>query len=147
MSRRVLLVDDDLHVLEMMAEALAQEGYEITEKGSGEAAVKVLGRKDFELVITDLNMYQADGFAVLKKARERNPDTRVILLTGGTDVTSPLQALSLGFDDYIPKPCGLEEIFKRVANSFQELERKRRVPTSVQSSQQIAVSASRLASP
>lgn len=120
-KHEILLVDDDPEVLKSFGRALRHEGYNVTEESSGEGAVRALSGKDFDLVITDLNMYQTDGLAVLKKARERYPETLVLLSTGDTLLTSSL-ALSLGFDDYMTKPCKLDELLRRVGSCFEKLE-------------------------
>jgi len=124
-KHEILLVDDDPQILSVVSRVLEDKGYQITEESSGEAAVQALRSKDFDLVITDLDMYETDGFTVLKKAKEQNPETMVILFTGGRQVTSFLHALQLGFDDYIIKPSRLDELLKRVANCFERLDLKR----------------------
>jgi len=116
----ILLVDDDPHVLTLITRTLENQGYQITSKPSGEAAVDELSRKDFDLVITDFEMDGTDGLAVLRKARERNPQARVILSTG--HIISRVFALSLGFDDYIPKPSSLGELLTGVAKCLEKLE-------------------------
>lgn len=124
MSRyEVLLVDDEPRILKTAGGVLEDKGYRVTKASSGEAAVEALNGKDFDLVITDLNMYEIDGFTVLKMAKVQNPETMVILFTGSDHVTSPY-VLRLGFDDYITKPCGLDELLKRVTDCFQRFEQK-----------------------
>lgn len=109
-------MDDDPQILRVVGGILEETGYWIAMKSSGEAAVKLLRRRGFDLVITNLNMYQTDGLAVLKKAEEQHPDTKVILFTSSHYLTLVLHALIPGFDDYLPKPCSLEELLKRVAD-------------------------------
>ena len=75
------------------------------------------------MVITDFEMDETDGLTVLRKAREQNPQARVILFTG--HIISRVYALSLGFDDYIPKPSRLSELLTRVAKCLEKLEPKR----------------------
>ncbi|NIS83018.1 MAG: response regulator, partial [Anaerolineales bacterium] len=122
---KILLVDDDPQVLEVVGQVLEDQGYQIIEESSGEAAVETLAEEDFDLVITDLNMYETDGFTVLEKAKAQNPETMVILFTGSDHVTLPTFARSLGFDDYLLKPFGLYELSEKVANCLERLEDNR----------------------
>jgi DNA-binding response OmpR family regulator len=115
----ILLVDDDPGILSMVSDALEYEGYQVTSKSSGEAAVKALDTKDFDLVVTDLKMGKTDGIAVLKEAKKVSPETMVIMHTGW-----PIDALQLGADDYILKPCGLDQLSKVVASCLERLEGK-----------------------
>jgi len=78
---------------------------------SGEDAFERLTSKAFDLVITDLNMYETDGIAVLKKVKSKKRETVVILHTGNGHITSSY-ALSLGFDGFITKPISLVELLK-----------------------------------
>lgn len=122
---KILLVDDDPQVLRVVGRVLEDQGYQIMEESSGEAAVETLAEEDFDLVITDLNMYETDGFTVLKKAKTQNPETMVILFTGSDHVALPTFARSLGFDDYLLKPPGLYELSEKVANCLERLEDNR----------------------
>jgi len=119
----ILLVDDEPAVLWMTGRVLEDQGYRVTMASSGEVAVEALDRKDFDLVITDLNMYQTDGITVLKKARVQNPEALVLLHTASDPVTIS-DTLPIGFDDYIAKPCRSDELLKQVADCLQKLEHK-----------------------
>ena len=70
--------------------------------------------KEFDLVITDLNMPGTDGIAVAKKAKELNRDRGVMILTGSGAPTLVAEALQVGADDYMLKPCKLTELWNRV---------------------------------
>lgn len=118
----ILLVDDDSNILTVVASALEHRGYLVTTASSGEAAIDALGMKDFDLVITDLNMPETDGIAVVKKAKELNRDYGVMILTGSGDVTLINEALRVGADDYMLKPCKLSELWRRVENCLERPE-------------------------
>jgi len=112
----ILLVDDDRNILRVLAFALEHRGYQVTTASGGEAAVEALRVKEFDLVITDLNMPDTDGIAVVKKAKELNRDRGVMILTGSGDPTLVSKALRVGADGYMLKPCKLTELWKRVDN-------------------------------
>ena len=107
----ILLVDDSREILWVTEEAFKSRGYHVTTAPSGEAAIEALIRKRFDLVITDLHMGGMNGFVVLKKARELDPEMPVIIWTGSGDVSSTAQALGMNADDYLLKPFNLAELF------------------------------------
>lgn len=129
---QILLVDDDLNVLTVIASALEHNGYQVTTASSGEVALDALTINEFDLVITDLNMSEIDGFTVLKSAKEANPGGGVMIFTGNRDPEPAVEALRLDADDYILKPCDLSELLERVANCIEtsELEHRRAHPDS-----------------
>ena len=110
----MLLVDDDPNILTVIACALEHRGYQVTTASSGEAAIEALRMKDFDLVITDLNMPETDGTGVVKKTKELNPDHGVMILTGSGDATLVTETLRVGADGYMLKPCKLTEFWRRV---------------------------------
>jgi YesN/AraC family two-component response regulator len=124
---KILLVDDDPLILKGIGCDLEGKGYHVTTAKSGEKAIKLLNKETFDLVITDLVMDQIDGIDVLKKSKESNPDTMVIILTGYGDMTSAIDALRLNADDYLLKPCEAEEIYFRVGRCLERLTLKRKV--------------------
>lgn len=120
-SYKILLVDDDSCILSIVSKALECEGYQITSESSAEAAIKALHEKNFDLVITDLEIGKANGIDVLREAKKVNPETTVLMFTG-----SPIDALRLGADDYISKPCGLAQLCETVTGCLERSAHKRR---------------------
>lgn len=123
----LMLVDDDPFILAGIGEDLERRGYQVTRVNSGEKAVEMLERTPFDLVITDLVMERTDGIQVLRKSKEVNAATMVILLTGFGDMLSAIEALRNQADDYLLKPCESDEIFFRVERCLEKLELTRRV--------------------
>ncbi len=123
----ILLVDDDPFILTGIGTYLESEGYEVTTADSGRKAIQLLDRSVFDLVITDLVMDPPDGIGVLKRTKEVNPETMVIILTGFGDMTSAIDALRLNADDYMLKPCEPEEIHFRVTRCMESLKLKRKM--------------------
>jgi DNA-binding NtrC family response regulator len=123
----LMLVDDDPFILAGIGEDLERRGYQVTRVNSGEKAVEMLERAPFDLVITDLVMERTDGIQVLRKCKEVNAATMVILLTGFGDMLSAIEALRNQADDYLLKPCESDEIFFRVERCLEKLELTRRV--------------------
>jgi len=124
---KILLVDDDALILQSISSALEQEGYNVASADSGEKAIELIEKTNFDLVLTDLVMDTVDGMGVLKKAKENNPESMVIILTGYGDLISAIEALRLDADDYLLKPCESEEISFRISSCLEKLELKRKV--------------------
>jgi DNA-binding NtrC family response regulator len=123
----LLLVDDDPFILEGIGEDLESRGYQVTRVNSGEQAVEMLQRTNFDLVITDLVMERTDGIQVLKKSKELDATVMVIILTGFGDMLSAIDALRHQADDYMLKPCESSEMFFRVERCLEKLELARRI--------------------
>ena len=124
---KILLVDDDLLILQAISSSLEQEGYNVTTAANGEKAIELIKENNFDLILTDLVMEPVDGMGVLKKAKEINPESIVIILTGYGDLISAIEALRLDADDYLLKPCESEEISFRISSCLEKMELKRKV--------------------
>ena len=124
---KILLVDDDLLILQAISSSLEQEGYNVTTADNGEKAIELIKENNFDLILTDLVMEPVDGMGVLKKAKEINPESIVIILTGYGDLISAIEALRLDADDYLLKPCESEEISFGISSLLEKMELKRKV--------------------
>ena len=122
----ILLVDDNLHILELYDEILSEQGYQLTKVTSGEMAIEALENQSFDMIITDLNMGKMSGLKVLKRAKELHPETMVIVMTGNTEIEFAIEALRLHADDYILKPFRIHHLLKRVSHCFTQLENKKK---------------------
>jgi DNA-binding NtrC family response regulator len=109
---QVLVVDDAAPVRDLLVNYFVKHRMVVTAVGDGLAAIQTLERNPgrFGLVITDLNMPGADGFAVLMEARRTNPDCAVVIVTGYATLDSAIQAVRVGAYDYLPKPFNLSEV-------------------------------------
>jgi DNA-binding NtrC family response regulator len=123
----ILLVDDDPIITAGTGSDLEEKGYAVTTANSGEKAIELLNTSFFDLVITDLVMAPINGMDVLKKAKEINPETMVIILTGYGDMSSSIDALRFDADDYLLKPCEPEDICFRVSRCLEKLELERKI--------------------
>ncbi len=109
---KVLLVDDDLTMVQMVAELLRQEGHEVYPFSNGNAAVAGLSAHSPDLVITDLyfDKTRAHGLEVVQKARALSPPAVVIVITGFGTIETAVEAMKNGAFDYLEKPFKLEEL-------------------------------------
>jgi two-component system response regulator PilR (NtrC family) len=119
---RVLVVDDEQSMRELLAIMLRQAGYHVSAADGGEAAIQLLKSESFDLVVTDLRMRKVDGLAVLKATKEFSPRTVVLVVTAFASTETAVEAMKLGAYDYVTKPFKLDELKLTVANA---LERRR----------------------
>ena len=118
---RVLVVDDEKSMRELLAITLQKAGYEVTLADGGAAAIEAIRRDPFDAVITDLRMPKVDGLQVLRAAKEQSPDMSVIMVTAMASTETAVEAMKLGAYDYITKPFKLDEVNLIIKNA---LERK-----------------------
>jgi YesN/AraC family two-component response regulator len=123
----ILLVDDDPFILEGIGADLESQGFKITEASSGDKALDLLEKNNYDIVITDLVMENIDGIQVLKKTKSLQPETMVIILTGYGNIQSAIEALRLEADDYLLKPCESAEILYRVNRCLEKAELTRKI--------------------
>lgn len=115
MSRPLVwIVDDDPGVQEVFQRALVAAGYAVQVCGDGAQAIARLSRETPALVVLDVEMPRLDGWATLAQLRQRGCAAPVLMVTHVDDVDSRVRGLEAGADDYIGKPCRLEELTARV---------------------------------
>ncbi len=112
---KVLVVDDEPGVRELLQDALSIAGYEVSVAEDGQRALTSLRKSKVDLVIADVNMPHLDGYEVVSRMRDGGDQTPVIFLTARNDRADVSHGLKLGADDYVMKPFGLEELTLRVA--------------------------------
>ncbi len=121
---KILLVDDDDSLREILSAHLEKGGYEVVAKGEPLGALELLKERSFDLLITDIKMEDLNGIELLKRAREIHPDLPVIMITGHGTIESAVESMKLGAFDYVTKPVGRDEFLHIIANALrmQELE-------------------------
>ena len=117
---RILIVDDDRIVVESLSEFLRLEGYAVEGANGFNAEVGALERDRFNLMITDVNMSEGDGFELLRTVRQRYPDVVVVMITGYGTIDSAVEAIKLGAYDYLTKPIIDDEIQLVVERALQQ---------------------------
>lgn len=118
---RVLVVDDDKSHAEIVAESLEKVGYETDRALSGTAAQKKMENDPYDIVVTDLRLGDMDGLAVLRMAKQINPDSDVILMTGHAEVRTAVEAIKQGASHYLTKPLDLGELRSVVERSAEKV--------------------------
>jgi two-component system response regulator ResD len=113
MAARVLVVDDEPIVRDVLGRYLARDGFEVDQAGDGEAALATFRAAPPDLVVLDLMLPRRDGFEVFARIREQG-DTPVIMLTAKGREADRVVGLEIGADDYIVKPFSPREVLARV---------------------------------
>jgi len=106
----LLLVDDDKHILDLMAEFLRSLGHRAETATTAQDALQRMKEYPFDVVVSDVNLPDQDGFQILEWAQKNNPDTAVILLTGYGSIENAVEAIRLGAFDYLTKPLICDEL-------------------------------------
>lgn len=113
----ILVAEDDETLAAALAEFLREKGHQVDLAGHGGDALILLEKQAYPLIITDLVMPEADGLTVLRAARQRDPATLVVIMTGYASLDSAVGAIREGAYDYLCKPFKLQEIEIAVTNA------------------------------
>jgi two-component system OmpR family response regulator len=114
-TARILVVDDEPGVRDMICDTLRLSGYEPFEAADGFLALKWLRENSVDLIISDINMPNMDGYELLERLRAIGDETPALMLTARGERGDVTRGLRLGADDYVTKPFGLEELMLRIA--------------------------------
>jgi two-component system response regulator PilR (NtrC family) len=117
---RILIIEDEKSLREVLSILLEEEGYEITAAADGQEGMDYLAKDIFDLVVTDIKMPKANGFDVLRKVKELAPLTVVIMITAFGTNESTIEAMKLGAYDYIHKPFKIDEIRLIIQKAFEK---------------------------
>ena len=114
MSKRVLIVEDETSIVDILTFNLTKEGYETLEAYDGATGLQLAREQDPDLILLDLMLPRMNGFDVCRSLREGGSATPVIMLTAREEETDKVLGLELGADDYITKPFSMRELLARV---------------------------------
>ncbi len=135
----ILLIGDGSHLFRTMGWVLEYKGFSVRATGSPEAALEALVKKNYDLVIAKLSREEMEYLEVLKRARRMNPEVKVMVVSGNHEVTFPLEAYEIEFDDYLLMPVSPTELWRRVNNCLEGLEVVDLVPGKVASQPETTV--------
>jgi two-component system OmpR family response regulator len=111
---RVLVVDDEANIAELLQMALRYEGWDVRTAATGRAAVAAARESSPDAIVLDMMLPDFDGMEVLRKVRADSPDVPVLFLTARDAVEDRIAGLTAGGDDYVTKPFSLEEVVARL---------------------------------
>ena len=120
---KILVVDDDHYISDLIRQILEPEGFVVTVANGGRSALEMVAASEPDLVLLDINMPDMNGYEVLKRIREKS-NVAVMMLTGVIEPTSVSNSLDLGADDYMRKPflpkvlvAGIKAKLRRIKSS------------------------------
>lgn len=124
-DRRVMVVDDEVLILQLLDEFLSMIGYEVLTFNSPVSALKSFEERPFPIVLTDLDMPEMNGLEFIARLRERAPDIQIMVLTGHGRKEDAVQALRLGVSDFVDKPVALADLKEAVEKAFQRAQKQK----------------------
>jgi DNA-binding NtrC family response regulator len=117
---RVLIVDDELNICRNCVKILSKSGCRVDFALNGYDALKMIEEETYDTVITDLKMSSIGGMEVLRRVKEKHPDTPIIVITGYASVSSAVEVMKMGALDYLPKPFTPDELRAIVSQAIAE---------------------------
>jgi len=119
MKARILVADDEKNILDTLSDFMEDIGYHVDLAGSVDSALTLMQTNEYDILLTDKNMpdtgdKKEGGMRLLKYAKEHNPLTEVIMITGYATVKSAVEAMKLGAFDYVMKPIPLDELKEKI---------------------------------
>lgn len=113
-KHRILVVDDELLIRDLLYDFFTSQGWDIMVAEGGQKAIDYLKNQQFDIVLTDLKMPDIDGMELTGRIRNLYGDLPVIIMTGYPSLDSAVEALRFKVDDYIIKPFNVNQLFKTV---------------------------------
>ncbi len=129
---RILVVEDDDRIADFVGRALNAEGHHCTRIATGDEAVEVVQKGDFEFILLDLMLPGASGLEVCQELRIRKIDTPIIILTAMDSVEDIVHGLKMGADDYMTKPFDIDELLVRIETVCRRLRDEKKHNTLLQ---------------
>ena len=113
-SKRILIVEDDVHIANLLRMHLRDEGYEVTHAATGDEGLALLEAQQWSALVLDLMLPGVDGLEICRRARGMARYTPIIITSARASEVHRILGLELGADDYVPKPCTPRELVARV---------------------------------
>jgi two-component system response regulator HydG len=126
-SQRILIVEDEAPMCELLTSFFTEKGYEVGTAPDGEHALARLEERDYSLVITDIKLPGMSGLELLARIRVDWPEMAVVIMTAFSSISSAVEAMKLGAEDYIGKPFQLDELAITVEKALERLSLRREV--------------------
>ena len=111
---RLLIVEDEKNLCDTVAKSLYDKGYEVDTCYDGDEALEYILAEDYDLIVLDLNLPGMDGMDILKELRQKDEDTKVLILSARSQIADKVEGLDAGANDYMEKPFHLQELEARI---------------------------------
>lgn len=123
-KRKILVVDDEHHILELIQFNLENNGFEVMTCDNGEDAVRIANNHEFDLMILDLMLPGIGGLEVCKQLRQEGHELPIIMLTAKGEEADKITGLDIGADDYLTKPFSIGELVARIKAVLRRIDEK-----------------------
>ncbi len=117
---KVLVVDDEEMLRNLLARILEREGYSVSTASGGKQALGFLEKSDFQIMVSDVKMPEMSGFELLKEAKQKYPRLAVVMMTAFGDDYTVKEAINLGADGYVAKPFKSHDLTSEVQRARQK---------------------------
>lgn len=117
-KRKVFVVDDEKNICENVSKILSKEKYEVVQAQSRDEALAKIEKNRYDLVVLDLKIPGVQGMELLRAVKEKQPETRVIIITGYASIENAKESARLGIVDYLQKPFTPDEIRNAAENAL-----------------------------
>ena len=111
---RLLIVEDEKELCDTVAASLYRAGYEVDTCYDGEEALDYILTEEYDLIVLDLNLPGMDGMDLLRELRQKNEETKVLILSARSQIADKVEGLDAGANDYMEKPFHLQELEARI---------------------------------
>jgi two-component system, NtrC family, response regulator PilR len=116
---KILIIDDDLSMRELLEYMLSQEGYTVVCAQNGKDGIAMLENENYDLLLCDIRLGDITGLDVLRASKIKNPETVVIMISAYSSAETAVEAMNLGAYDYVPKPFNTEELQETIAKALE----------------------------
>ncbi len=119
-QEKILVADDELRMCESLKTLLSNSGYEVETVQDGEEAIRLINENNFDLILADIKMPKVNGVDILRKAKSKDKDNLVILMTGYGSLDTAIQAIEEGAYDYFLKPIEFQELERAIKRGLEK---------------------------
>jgi DNA-binding response OmpR family regulator len=113
-NMRILVVEDDIHLADVLTDALSEQHYQVDLAKDGESAAESMGISAYDLILMDITLPKLDGISLCRRLRDRGLNLPILMLTARDTIADKIIGLDAGADDYMVKPFDLQELMARV---------------------------------
>ena len=114
LKTRILLVDDEEDFITALGQRLEARNLKVMAATTGERAIEIVDSQDVDVIILDLAMPGMDGLEVLRRIKKAHPEAEIIMLTGHATISTSVEAMKLGAEDFLEKPVDMKELLDKI---------------------------------
>ena len=118
-NEKVLIIDDEEKILNLVTSYLEREGYDIFTAQNGLEGLKLSKEVNPDIIVLDIMLPGMDGIETLKQIKQIEPLIEIVMLTGHASIESGMEAMKLGAYDYVMKPCDIDELLIKSGDAYQ----------------------------